>query len=73
MANRNSAYERNMATYKEKWSAIYGDFKKTFDHMNGTCSNEKYWHMAPQDKVSLNIARHFNMEGYKLIESFTGA
>jgi hypothetical protein len=48
-------------------------FKKTFDHMNGTCSNEKYWHMAPQDKVSLNIARHFNMEGYELIESFIGA
>jgi hypothetical protein len=29
--------------------------------------------MAPQDKVSLNIARHFNMEGYELIESFIGA
>jgi len=36
-------------------------------------SNEEYWHMAPQEKVSSNIPRHFNMEGYELIESFMGA
>jgi len=47
--------------------------KKTFDYMNGTCSNEEYWHMAPQDKFFLNNPKHFNMEGYELIESFIGA
>jgi hypothetical protein len=42
MENRNSTYERYMATYKDKWSVIYGDFKKIFDYMNGTGSNEEY-------------------------------
>jgi hypothetical protein len=31
-----------MATYKAKWGAIYGDFKKKIKYMNGTCSNEEY-------------------------------
>jgi hypothetical protein len=29
--------------------------------------------MVPQEKVSSNIPRNFNMEGYELIESFMGA
>jgi hypothetical protein len=42
MANCNSTYERNMATYKDKWGVIYGDFQKKSDYMNGIGSNEEY-------------------------------
>lgn len=62
-----------MATYKDKWGAIYGDSQKKIYYMNGIGSNEEYWHVVPQEKDSSNIRRHYNMEGYELIESFMGA
>jgi hypothetical protein len=47
MANDNSMYVRNGATCKDKWAVIYSDFKRIFNYMNGTGSNEEYWHMTP--------------------------
>jgi hypothetical protein len=63
---------RNSSRCKDKWGPIYGDFKQTFDDTSGTCNNTKYWEFIPQEKIALNVLKHFSKFMYELIDSFMG-
>ena len=63
---------RNGPTCKEKWKAIFSDFKRINDYHKGTWHNEEYWDVSLQDRGQWNCPRQFSHEVYEMIDGFKG-
>jgi hypothetical protein len=49
---------------------MYGDYKRIWDYVVGTCHNDEYWNILPPNKVPLNLRKFFNKVIYKMIDAF---
>jgi hypothetical protein len=61
---------RNVPTYKQKWTTIYGVYKRIWDHTGVTCQNEDFWNMCAANILTSNLPKLFNKSIFKMIDSF---
>jgi len=61
---------KNGLAHKGKWATMYGDYKRIWDYVVGTCHNDEYWNILPPNKVPLNSVEFFNKGIYKMIDAF---
>jgi hypothetical protein len=52
MENFHFHHHYDEPTCKDKWEALYGNYKKIHYYQNVTSHNEEYWDMFVKDKVS---------------------
>jgi hypothetical protein len=43
---------RNDVTWKDKWGALVGDFKKIYDYKTGAGNNQNYWSLNLNEKLA---------------------
>ncbi len=60
----------NIPTCKEKWTTVYGVYKRIPDQMVATCQNEIFWNMCATNRLTSNLPRLFNKSIFKMIDSF---
>ncbi len=61
---------KNGLAPKGKWATMYGDYKRIWDYVVGTCQNDEYWNILPPNKVPLNLLKFSNKMIYKMIDAF---